>query len=69
MWAPSFVGVLCNGSISDFDSESVGSIPTTPAMFLLGYSLGWSKAAVFEIVITGSNPVTSAKCYVDALNG
>ena len=26
-----FVGVLCNGSISDFDSESVGSIPTTPA--------------------------------------
>ena len=27
----SSVGVLCNGSISDFDSESVGSIPTTPA--------------------------------------
>jgi hypothetical protein len=26
-----YVGVLCNGSISDFDSESVGSIPTTPA--------------------------------------
>ena len=24
-----FVRVLCNGSISDFDSESVGSIPTT----------------------------------------
>lgn len=30
-------------------------------MFLLGYSLVWSKAMVFEIMITGSNPVTSAK--------
>ena len=29
------VGVLCNGSISDFDSESVGSIPTTPTNFRL----------------------------------
>ena len=27
------VGALCNGSISDFDSESVGSIPTAPAKF------------------------------------
>ena len=27
---------------------------------LLGYSLVWPKATVFEIVITGSNPVTSA---------
>ena len=30
----SFVGALCNGSISDFDSESVGSIPTAPASFV-----------------------------------
>jgi hypothetical protein len=28
---------------------------------MLGYSLVWSKAMVFEIMITGSNPVTSAK--------
>ncbi len=28
---------------------------------LLGCRLVWSKATVFEIVITGSNPVTSAK--------
>ena len=28
--------------------------------FLLGVRLVWSKATVFEIVITGSNPVPSA---------
>ena len=33
-WGTSFIGVLCSGSISDFDSESVGSIPTTPAKFV-----------------------------------
>ncbi len=27
------VGALCNGSISDFDSESIGSIPIAPAKF------------------------------------
>lgn len=30
---------------------------------LLGYSLVWPKAAVFEIVIVGSNPTTPAKTY------
>ena len=38
-----------------------GSTPLLSAKFLLGYSLVWPKATVFEIVITGSNPVTSAK--------
>jgi hypothetical protein len=32
---------------------------------LLGYSLVWPKATVFEIVITGSNPVTSASFRID----
>ncbi len=39
----------------------VGSSPTASTKLLLGYSLVWPKATVFEIVITGSNPVTSAR--------
>ena len=27
----SFVGILCNGSTTDFDSVSLGSIPSVPA--------------------------------------
>lgn len=38
--------------------SEVQILPGSPS--LLGYSLVWSKATVFEIVITGSNPVTSA---------
>ena len=30
---------------------------------MLGVSLVWPKALVFEISITGSNPVPSAKIY------
>ena len=30
----SFVGILCNGSTTDFDSVSLGSIPSVPAMQL-----------------------------------
>ena len=33
----------------------------THRQYLLGCRLVWPKATVFEIVITGSNPVTSAK--------
>jgi hypothetical protein len=48
----------CRSSeIAAYDSLT-GKITT---QFMLGYSLVWSKATVFEIVITGSNPVTSAK--------
>ena len=28
-----FVGALCNGSTTDFDSVSLGSIPSAPAKF------------------------------------
>ena len=38
-----------------------GSSPSGYAKFLLGVSLVRSKALVFEISITGSNPVPSAK--------
>jgi hypothetical protein len=31
---------------------------------MLGCRLVWPKATVFEIVITGSNPVTSAKQFI-----
>jgi hypothetical protein len=61
--APLFVVVAgskpaCRSSeIAAYDSLT-GKITT---QFMLGYSLVWSKATVFEIVITGSNPVTSAK--------
>ena len=37
----------------------IGSTPVWGAK-LLGYSLVWSKALVFEISIIGSNPITSA---------
>ena len=47
--------------ISDCLSEDGSSILPRIAKYLLGYSLVWPKATVFEIVITGSNPVTSAK--------
>ena len=30
----SFIGTLCNGSTTDFDSVSLGSIPSVPAMQL-----------------------------------
>ena len=59
----SYRGYYCGLSIRlrEFDSP-------THRQYLLGYSLVWSKATVFEIVNTGSNPVTSAKfiserCY------
>ena len=44
------------------------SILSGGSSFLLGYSLVWSKATVFEIVITGSNPVTSASFRIGSAN-
>ena len=32
-WRNHFVGALCNGSTTDFDSVSLGSIPNAPAKF------------------------------------
>ena len=32
-----FVGALCNGSTTDFDSVSLGSIPSAPAILLGDY--------------------------------
>ena len=40
-----------------------GSIPLSVASFLLGYSLVWPKALVFEISIIGSNPITPASLW------
>lgn len=50
----------CNGSIAVSKTVGRGSSPWRDAMFLLGVRLVWPKATVFEIVITGSNPVPSA---------
>ena len=54
-----FVGVLCNGSISDFDSESVGSIPTTPASYAT--VVLWVGHRIVYPIQAGSIPVCGAK--------
>ena len=36
---------------------------TVLSLVLLGYSLVWPKALVFEISIIGSNPITPAKVF------
>ena len=71
LWKPEAVGSnptmqtklvsrWCNGSIAVSKTVGRGSSPWWDAKFLLGVRLVWSKATVFEIVITGSNPVPSA---------
>ena len=50
--------------ISDCLSEDGSSILPRIASIMLGFSLVWPKALVFEISIIGSNPITPAKIYV-----
>ena len=48
-------------SLDVWDVEAqVRFLPWRPVI-LLGYRLVWPKAAVFEIVIVGSNPITPAR--------
>ncbi len=47
------VGALCNGSTTDFDSVSVGSIPTAPAKFKDTnsnfYNFFWYKRKMYPV--------------------
>ena len=56
-----------SGCVLGLGPSGLGSNPSTETI-LLGYSLVWSKATVFEIVNTGSNPVTSAKFRMNTAN-
>ena len=53
------VGALCNGSTTDFDSVSLGSIPNAPAKFYIAF-VYWTGHVGFQLIDTGSNPVRDA---------
>ena len=50
-----------SGSTVALQASGGSSILPRSTKFLLGYSLVWPKALVFEISIIGSNPITPAK--------
>ena len=49
----SFVGTLCNGSTTDFDSVSLGSIPSVPAITKIAHQVEHRSE---EPGVVGSSP-------------
>ena len=55
---PVFVRELCNGSTTDFDSVSLGSIPSSRAMLFLCVLSARSDGPLWKWEAAGSNPAT-----------
>ena len=55
-----YVGALCNGSTTDFDSVSLGSIPNAPAKFISrsvsGYAT-WFGARISWVRVPHARPI------------
>ncbi len=49
----SFIGTLCNGSTTDFDSVSLGSIPSVPAIAKIAHQVEHRSE---ESGVVGSSP-------------
>ena len=60
------VGGLCNGSTTDFDSVSLGSIPSPPAKF---WGIGIiGNTVALQVTVSGSIPLSSTKFRIHTAN-